>query len=261
MCKKQAASTPLLLQTCRSSSLLLTVFPAWFIRHYLLQPSISFSSQPAISLFSGTKETLRAGRAAFRKRWALTAVCQLPPPARVPVPPSSQSTPSSDEQLIEKQWGCSSKVSPPKNKQTIIIIIHFSSLHPNPKEKHAGTVKLSSLSPRARPPREEKPFAACSGLCSIAGFDSWHCLSPGVTQRVIKRADYESKKATTFSYFNLIWSSRAPHACSIRYFLLHKFFSLQLPQHPLPSPSSTACPALGLSLRCKKERHLLLHSL
>lgn len=195
----------------------------------------------------------------------MSSYCSVP--ASTPCMSPSPSTQPERTQLgwatYWKAMGVQFKSTPQKsNKQTVIIIIkHFSSLHPNPKEKHAGTVRLRSLSPRACPPREEKPFAACSGLCSIAGFDSWHCLSPGVTQRVIKRADYESKRATTFSYFNLIWSSRAPHARSIRYFLLHKFFWLQLPQHPLPSPSSTACPALRLSLRCKKERHLLLHSL
>lgn len=63
-------------------------------------------------------------------------------------------------------------------------------------------------------------------------------LPPGVMQRVIKMAGCDSRNITTFSHFNLIWSSQAFHAHSIETSCFRGFSHCScpasLPPHPPP---------------------------
>lgn len=259
MCRKRAASTPLLSPSCKSSPLLLTVFPTRFISHYWLTRSISFFLQPAISLGSGTRETRGVGRAAFGKRWIFIAVCWLPPPFLLPfllfdisrpafrsLPPegcqpalpwpSSQNTPSCSagtfgrvirwEETLPVGVQFKSAFSPLKTKT--------SAFAPHPKrETCLAPIGRSSFSPLGM----EKAFAFFAfGLGGAASCGVSPDVHHPLPRRVIKMAGSDSRNITTFSHFNLIWSSQAFQAHSIWYFLLQRLFLRQLPGIPSPHP-------------------------
>lgn len=101
--------------------------------------------------------------------------------------------------------------------------MQFRSAFPVPR------LKLQHLRPKPKEKRawhhgENQLFTPGNGegFCGVVWVVQHHALfltypnpSPGVTQRVIKMAGCDSRNITTFSHFNLIWSSQAFHARSI----------------------------------------------
>lgn len=147
--------------------------------------------------------------------------------------------------------------------------LQFKSAFSPPSRLKFKPVHLSPKEKRAWHHQENQSFSpgAGEGFCGVFWVVQ-HCAtlfltypipSPGVTQRAIKMAGCDSTNIATFSHFNLIW----PLGFS-RTLLLglpaSEVFLAAAAQHPFPSPSSASFPALGLSLHCKKERHLSLHS-
>lgn len=187
MCKKEAASTPLLSPSCKSSSLLLTAFPTWFIRPYWLSsPSLSSHSLPSPSALAPKIPREWAGL--FGKRCIFIAVSWLPPPScclscslispnwyfaaclpRDASPPCpglpARPCPAAllallEEQFVMKQcyqWECSSKVLfAPQDW-------NFSTCTQTQRRNVPGTAGRNGFSPLGT----EKAFVARSRWCSI----------------------------------------------------------------------------------------------
>lgn len=194
-------------------------------------------------------------RAAFGKRWIFIAVCWLPPPFLMPfllfdisqlgfrslLPegcqptlswPSSQSTPSCSASTFRGvvYW-----------EEVLPVEIRSKGIFPFLHWKFSTCTSIQKR--RVQQHWENQLFTPGSGegFCGTVWVVQHHAVlfpipSSGVTQTVIKRAGRDSRNITTFSHFNLFWSSWAFQAHSIWYFLLQRFFLLQLPSISFPHP-------------------------
>lgn len=154
LCVQKASSQhSLALQPCRPNSLLLTAFPAWFIRHRLLHLSPrSLPSPPPL-----VPERPQSGQGALVKGQAFITACWLPPHT------ACQSAADSGEQFVDKQW-------------------EHSSTALSPQRPCAPTRTRKELAPSgeaALTPLRGEGFHGTR----IAGLYSCHSPSPAVTRR------------------------------------------------------------------------------
>lgn len=179
LCVQKASSQhSLALQPCRPNSLLLTAFPAWFIRHRLLHLSPrSLPSPPPL-----VPERPQSGQGALVKGQAFITACWLPPHTACQTRVSNLLTSSGSTVL---------QLCPPKG------------LAPQPELERSWHRQEKQPSPHCG----EKAFMAHALLGFIPA-----TAHPQRSHGEIKRADCESKGVTTFSHFNLISLSPAPHA-------------------------------------------------